>query len=188
MSSITIRLARATDAKAIASIYAYYVTHTAITFEYHAPSEEEIKRRMQETLKTHPYLVATKDDRLIGFSYASPLRKREAYQFAVETTIYLDPEEKRQGIGTKLYQTLEEILRRQNVTNLYARIASTDHKSPYLTKNSEHFHQSMGYQINGKFSNSGYKFNQWFDMIWMEKNHFYLYCPCSNIFSNYRVL
>lgn len=27
----------------------------------------------------------------------------------------------------------------------------------------------MGYQLVGKFHQVGYKFDQWFDMIWMEK-------------------
>ena len=27
----------------------------------------------------------------------------------------------------------------------------------------------MGFEGVGKFHNSGYKFGQWFDMVWMEK-------------------
>ena len=35
---ITIRLAKASDAQALLEIYAPYVEHTAITFEYEVPS------------------------------------------------------------------------------------------------------------------------------------------------------
>src|SRR3712207_8673164 len=29
--------------------------------------------------------------------------------------------------------------------------------------------EKLGYRLVGRFHQSGYKFNQWFDMIWMEK-------------------
>ena len=34
---------------------------------------------------------------------------------------------------------------------------------------SEKFHARMGYSLVGRFHKSGYKFDTWYDMIWMEK-------------------
>lgn len=34
---------------------------------------------------------------------------------------------------------------------------------------SEEFHARMGYSLVGRFHKSGYKFDTWYDMIWMEK-------------------
>ena len=34
---------------------------------------------------------------------------------------------------------------------------------------SEKFHARMGYSLVGRFRKSGYKFDTWYDMIWMEK-------------------
>lgn len=31
------------------------------------------------------------------------------------------------------------------------------------------FHSKMGFTEVGRFHNSGFKFNKWYDMIWMEK-------------------
>ena len=31
------------------------------------------------------------------------------------------------------------------------------------------FHEAMGFSMVGTFHKSGYKFNKWYDMIWMEK-------------------
>ena len=52
--SIQIRSAAPADAPALLAIYAPYVAHTAITFEYDVPAEAEFARRIAETLKRYP--------------------------------------------------------------------------------------------------------------------------------------
>ena len=39
----------------------------------------------------------------------------------------------------------------------------------YLTKNSAEFHAHLGFELVGTFHNCGYKFDRWYDMVWMEK-------------------
>ena len=46
---VTIRPAAPEDAEALLSIYAPYVKHTAITFEYEVPSAEEFQKRIAHT-------------------------------------------------------------------------------------------------------------------------------------------
>ena len=48
MSDITIRNATLADAPRILEIYAYYVEHTVITFEYDVPSLAEFEGRMRD--------------------------------------------------------------------------------------------------------------------------------------------
>ena len=48
-------------------------------------------------------------------------------------------------------------------------IALAKEGDPYLTNASRDFHEKMGFSLVGTFHNSGYKFNRWYDMIWMEK-------------------
>lgn len=55
---IAIRLATPDDAEALLSIYAPYVEHTAITFEYEVPSVKEFRERIAHTLQLYPYIVA----------------------------------------------------------------------------------------------------------------------------------
>ena len=57
-NSISTRCATVSDAAALLDIYAPYVRDTAITFEYDVPSVEEFGRRIENTLKTYPYIVA----------------------------------------------------------------------------------------------------------------------------------
>lgn len=166
---IIIRRAVLDDAKALLRIYSPYVSKTAITFEYEVPMLEEFTNRMRHTLKKYPYLVAESDGEIVGYAYAGAFKARAAYDWAVETTVYVDNTRKKQGIGKQLYAALEKILARQNILNLYACIAYPQIEDEYLSKDSVEFHQHLGYQKVGEFHKCGYKFHRWYDMVWMEK-------------------
>ena len=161
-SDITIRIARESDTDELLAIYAPYVKETAITFEYTVPTHEEFRDRIRKTLAKYPYLVAVQDAEILGYAYASEFKNRAAYDWAVETTIYVKQDSRKSGVGKKLYQALEEVLKQQHICNLYACIA-------YPNPGSIGFHERLGYQTIGHFSKCGYKFETWYDMIWMEK-------------------
>ena len=165
----TIRVATEADAEEILAIYAKYIEQTAITFEYVVPSIEEFRSRIRHTLERFPYLAAEKDGKIAGYAYVSSFKERAAYDWSVETTIYVNQKKKRMGIGGKLYAALEEALRAQHILNLNACIGYPQNEDEYLTKDSEKFHQKLGYRLVGTFHDSGYKFGRWYDMIWMEK-------------------
>lgn len=166
---ITIRTATLSDAQALLNIYSPYVEHTAITFEYDVPSVEEFASRIKNTLQKYPYLVAEKNGRLLGYAYASPFHERPAYDWAVETSIYVDQNIKHQGIGRRLHDALEDALRIQGILNMNACIAYPPEEDEYLDKNSVEFHTHMGYRLVGEFYKCGYKFHRWYNMVWMEK-------------------
>lgn len=166
---ITIRTATLSDAQALLNIYSPYVEHTAITFEYDVPSVEEFASRIKNTLQKYPYLVAEKNGRLLGYAYASPFHERPAYDWAVETSIYVDQNIKHQGIGRRLHDALEDALRSQGILNMNACIAYPPDENEYLDKNSVEFHTHMGYRLVGEFYKCGYKFHRWYNMVWMEK-------------------
>lgn len=164
-----IRVATPQDAEALLAVYAPYVTDTAITFEYEVPSLTEFRERIRHTLERYPYLVMEQDGEILGYAYAGPFKERAAYDWAVETTIYVKQGMKKQGIGRKLYQALEDTLIRQNILNLNACIGYPTVEDEYLTRNSMEFHQHLGYRLVGQFYQCGYKFERWYDMVWMEK-------------------
>lgn len=166
---IQIRAAQAEDAHALLQIYAPYVEHTAITFEYEVPSEAEFEDRIRNVLKRYPYLVAEQQGILLGYAYAGPFHARAAYDWSVETSIYVEQTRKRAGIGVRLYQAMEESLQEQGILNLNACIAYPEQEDTYLTRDSVKFHEKLGYQMAGHFHRCGYKFGKWYDMVWMEK-------------------
>ena len=107
---IRIRPAKPEDAEKLLAIYAPYVEQTAITFEYEVPTVEEFRERIHNTLKKYPYLVAEQGGEPVGYAYVGPFHDRPAYDWAVETSIYVDQNKKRMGIGKKLHEALEEEL------------------------------------------------------------------------------
>ena len=167
--TVKIRTAAIDDAEELLKVYTPYVEKTAITFEYDVPSLEEFKRRIENTLKKYPYLVAEKDGEILGYAYTGPFVGRAAYSWAAETYIYLREDCRKMGIGRRLYAALEEISRQQNILNLYACIGYPDTEDEYLTKNSVQFHAHLGYRLAGTFYQCGYKFGRWYHMVWMEK-------------------
>ena len=114
-NEINIRVATVEDAQQILQIYAPYIEKTAITFEYEVPALEEFRGRIQHTLKKYPYLVAEEAGEILGYAYTGPFKERAAYDWAVETTIYVKEDKKQRGIGKLLYQALEEISKAQNI-------------------------------------------------------------------------
>ena len=164
-----IRSAVPEDAEALLEIYRPYVLHTAVTFEYEVPSVEEFRERISGVQTRYPYLVAEEAGRLIGYAYAGSLKSRPAYGWAVELSVYVDSAQRGNGIGRKLYEALEDALKRMGVVNLYACIATPEQEDETLTFASERFHERLGFIRNGFFRQCGYKFGRWYHMIWMEK-------------------
>ena len=169
MSSLLIRVARPEDGGALAALYAPYARDTAITFEYEVPDAEEFTARIRRTLARYPFLVAEREGKPVGFVYASPFKNRAAYDWAVETSIYVAKDAHGEGIGRRLYEALEGALKPMGITNLNACIAYTETPDPHLNNASVYFHEKMGYRMVGRFTRCGYKFEHWYDMVWMEK-------------------
>lgn len=169
MEKIKISKVDVTDSEKLLEIYTPYILNTAITFEYEVPSVQQFRQRVQDILVKYSYLKAIKDDEIVGYAYANVFKNRAAYDWAVEVSIYIKKDMQKLGIGKKLYQALEKICQLQNITNLYACIAYPEVEDEYLTNNSVNFHQHMGYQRVGEFHQCGFKFNRWYNMVWMEK-------------------
>lgn len=165
-----IRCARVEDAEELLEIYSYYVLNTAVSFEYKAPTIEEFRERISGTLRNYPYLVLEDDGKPVGYCYAGPFKTREAYKFSVEISIYLRQGMQNKGYGRLLIEALENELKEKGFTNANACIAYTENEDEYLNKNSMEFHSHMGYTLVGRFHKCAYKFDRWYDMIWMEKH------------------
>ena len=84
----SIRSATTDDAEKLLEIYAYYVKHTAISFECDVPSVEDFRKRIANTLRSYPYLVVEDGGEIRGYTYAGPFVGRAAYSYSCELTIY----------------------------------------------------------------------------------------------------
>lgn len=167
---MNIRPATLADAGRLSEIYAWYVLNTAVSFEYDAPDAEAFRQRMARGMEKYPWLVAEAEGRVAGYAYAGPFKGRAAYDWSCETSVYVDREARRRGLGRALYEALEAALMSMGVRNLYACIALPEREDEYLTLDSSRFHARMGFVEVGRFHRCASKFGRWYDMIWMEKH------------------
>lgn len=158
-----IRFVDETDAAAIQAIYSPYVRETAISFEQSPPSVEEIQQRIREKTGPYPWLVCEHAGTIVGYSYAGPIRKRDAYQWSVESSVYVNSDYQRAGVARGLYKSLFAILERQGYYNVYA---ATALPNPASTG----FHEATGFDPIGVYENVGYKNGAWHDVKWWHKS------------------
>lgn len=159
---IIFRCATEEDMVSVQEIYDYYVKHTAITFDYNTPTVLEMKQLMLEISKIYPYLICLVDGKIVGYAYAHAVSPREAYKWSVELSIYFDRYNLGMGLGWRLYECLIHLLEMQHVQTAYACIT---HPNP----RSEHLHKALGFTLLSLWRHSGYKFQTWQDVVWMEK-------------------
>ncbi|MGH2642978.1 MAG: GNAT family N-acetyltransferase [Chitinophagaceae bacterium] len=159
--NLKIRLIQTGDYSAVLNIYGPYVQNTAISFEYDIPPLSEFSKRIENITSFYPWLVAEIDNHIVGYAYASKHRSRNAYDWSVESSVYLLENYHRMGIAKELYTKLFEPLRLQGIVNVYAGITLPNIKS-------ESFHAAMNFKPVGIYHKVGYKNNQWHDVLWME--------------------
>ena len=159
---MTIRQAQPKDAAAMLHIYRPIVEKTATSFELVVPTVEDFAARIEKMLATHEWLVAEVNGDLAGYSYASPHRVREAYQYSAEVSVYIDPRYRRQGLGKDLYLALFESIRKLGFHYAYAAIALPNDASIAL-------HRACGFTEIGTFHEVGYKHGAWHDVSWWQR-------------------
>ena len=163
MGEPSIRIVCEADAGEILDIYAPYIINTAVTFEYVVPELEQFQMRIKEISADYPYLVCQLNDKIISYAYAHRQMERAAYQWNAELSVYVDQGFHRMGIGKVLYKCLIEILKLQNIYNVYGGAVLPNQSSLKL-------HQYCGFQEMGVYHNTGFKLGKWHDVLWFEKN------------------
>lgn len=160
MTALRIRAVRSTDAEAVAAIYRPYVTDTPISFETDPPGAAEIARRITRITAAYPWLVAERNDAIVGYAYGDRFRERAAYRWVVETTIYLAQGCERQGIGRALYEPLLSALTAQGFVSAIGAIALPNPPSIAL-------HEAVGFRRVGAYERVGFKTGAWLDVgLW----------------------
>ena len=150
------------DFDRIAEIYAPYVLETPVSFEYDAPSADELGAR-RESFRPFPYLVLEENGQVMGYAYAHPFAARRAYRRSAEVTIYIDKAFHGKGGGRLLYTELEKGIKSMGyVHNLYALVVHPGFGSV-------EFHEALGYRTIGIMNGCGEKFGKLWNIAYMEK-------------------
>jgi len=159
-----IRPSRPEDIPAITAIYTDHVLNGTGTFELEPPSEADMANRRADVLsKGLPYLVATDDNKVLGFAYCNWFKPRPAYRFSAEDSIYLAPDAQGLGLGRALLTELAVQAEKAGIRKLIAVIGDS------ANAGSIGVHRSVGFSHAGVLKSCGWKFNQWRDVVLMDK-------------------
>lgn len=152
-----IRSARTEDAPRLAEIYNHYVENTIVTFGTDRVSPEDMMADVLAADAEHPFLVCEHKGKVVGYALATAWKSRCAYQYTVETSVYLDPKETGAGRGTLLYTTLLARLREAGLRTALGGIALPNEASVRL-------HEKLGFVKVGHLKRVGDKFDQEIDV------------------------
>ncbi len=158
----SLRLATPDDGAAVAAIYNPVIRDTTTSFETVPVTAGDMADRIAATVPTWPWLVADRDDEVLGYAYAGRHRARPAYAWSVEVSVYLDADTRRQGLGRALYTALLDLLAAQGYANAYAGITLPNPASAAL-------HEAVGFTHLGTFTAVGHKHGRWCDVGWWQR-------------------
>ncbi len=158
-----IRDASLNDAFDIANIYNYYILNSTVTFEEIEIDESEMQHRIEQVIPNLPWIVFEENEEIIGYAYATPWRKRSAYRFSVEISVYVKNGYHNRGIGSKLYSNLIGRLKKLDLHVIIGGITLPNDPSVRL-------HEKMGFHKIAEFEEVGFKFNKWLNVGYWQLN------------------
>lgn len=153
----------AEDQESITRIYNHYILNTIATFQEEEVTPKEMVERIQETLNAGlPWLVAERNGVVVGYAYATKWKARSSYRFSVESTVYLDPDQKGRGLGSMLYKELFRILSKKDIHTVIGGISLPNEASVAL-------HEKFEMEKVAHFKEVGYKFDRWIDVGYWQR-------------------
>jgi phosphinothricin acetyltransferase len=164
MSDPKIRAGREADLESLTALYNHYVRETAITFDIDPFSVEERRPWLSQFKPSGPHrlLVAESGDQLLGYAASMRFRPKAAYETSVETSVYLVPEAKGRGIGSRLYRELFAAIDGEDLHRALAGITLPNSESIAL-------HRKFGFTSIGTYRQVGRKFERYWDVEWFER-------------------
>lgn len=153
-----IRKARLSDAKAIVDIYNYYIKETTITFEIDELTPQDMQERIEKTHNCgYPFIVYEENGELVGYAYVRKWRERVSYRNTLETSVYVNKDMKKNGVGKKLYKALIEECEKIGAHVLMGVVSDTNVAS-------KNFHKRIGFEKTGHFKEVANKFDKFIDV------------------------
>ena len=165
--STRVREASSQDAAGCLAIYRPYVENSAVSWELDVPTVDEMAQRITAAANTHAWLVVESGDQTVGFAYAHAFNLHSAFQWSVQTGLYVADDHHRCGGGRTLYTQLLSRLGERGYRRAFAAITQPNEAS-------NGFHRSMGFQDVGLYRRVEWKLGSWHDVAWMQ-----LDLPCS---------
>lgn len=163
MDNLIVRPSVVADLPALVDIFNHYVVHGHVTFAT-VPHTVDTRRSWFESYGDGPHqlLVGEVAGVVVGCTYSSRYRPGLAFDATVETSIYLHPERRGRGVGSRLYAALLERLSGQPVHLAVAGVALPNPESLAL-------HRRMGFDEVGTFREYARKHETWISSTWFQR-------------------
>lgn len=160
--SIIIRQATAADMPGVLEIVNYEILNSTAIWDYDVRTLTEQTVIFEEKKeKKIPFLVAEKNDIIVGFGTYGPFRFKIGYRFTVEHSVYVHKDYTGNGIGSLIVKELIEIAKQQNLHTMIGVIDAENIGSIA-------FHERMGFKRVGHIKETGYKFDRWLDSVFVQ--------------------
>jgi len=158
MITIAIRPAKAEDLPALLDVYNHYVLHTPVTFDIEAKTLAQRREWFAQFSHVGRYrcFTATDGDAPVGWACSARFKEKKAYETTIETSIYLAPAATGRGIGRRLYETLFDALRGEDIHRAFAGVTLPNDASVAL-------HKAVGFEPVGTYAEVGRKFGRFWD-------------------------
>jgi len=146
--------------EAFLDIYNYYSINDFSVFSDIEIPTQGFKNLLQ-SIQNYPAFAIKFDKIIVGFCYLNPFAPSSVFNESAEASIYIHKDFIMKRIGRYALIKMEKEAISIGIKNLFVRIVS---KNPYMS-----IRNKFGYIECARFKNVGKKFNDYFDIIWLQK-------------------
>ncbi len=150
--------------KDLKEIYNYYVLNSTATFHYEPRTDAEMAELLlqEDPVYLSESWVIRLDGEIAGYVYFAPYKKREAYKYSSEVTLYLKDGFGGKGIGTQALMMMEERAKSTGIRTLLSVVCGENKASIRLF-------EKCGYSKCAHLKDVGQKFGRMLDIVMFQK-------------------
>ena len=157
-----VRLARADDAAAIATIYNEGIADRVATFETEPRTPEQIARQLADKGDRYPTVVVDRGGQIVAWASAGSYRNRPAYAGVAEHSVYVARASRGTGAGRAALDALCRAYAERGFWKLVSRIFVENTASLAL-------HERCGFRVVGVYQRHGKLGDEFHDCVIVEK-------------------
>lgn len=158
-----LRPAAATDAPAIAGLWNTIIRDTLVTFNPQQKTPAEVAALIADRQAAgHCFDLAEDATGFLGFASYGQFRAGAGYARTMEHTVLLAPAARGRGVGRQLMARIEAHAAAGGVHSMIAGVSSGN-------PDGRAFHAALGYREVARLPQVGWKFDQWLDLVVMQK-------------------
>ena len=157
-----VRLARADDAAAIATIYNEGIADRVATFETEPRTPEQIARQLADKGDRYPTVVVDRGGQIVAWASAGSYRNRPAYAGVAEHSVYVARGARGTGAGRAALEGLIRAYAQRGFWKILSRIFPENTASIRL-------HERCGFRVVGVYRRHGKLEDEWRDCVIVER-------------------